>query len=111
MDTPLDLVEEATGDAGFDAGRGMEGDGDTVGDGLLIPCQIGDDRVKRQAAEVLPEFGKVAALVRPGPLETRDKIAEQGQVGVVAGRTWSTAAVTWTMPWAPQSAASRGMST
>ena len=36
-------------------------------------------------AEMLPQLGKVAALVRPGPLETRHKIAEQGQVRVVPG--------------------------
>ena len=85
MDAPLDLCEEAAGDAGFDAGRGMEGDGNAVGDRLLVACQVGNDRVKRQRAEMLPQFGKVAALVCPGPLETRHKIAEQSQVRVVAG--------------------------
>ena len=85
MDATLDFCEEAAGDAGFDAGGGMEGDGNTVGDRLLVACQVGNDRVKRERPKMLPELGKVAALVCPGPLETRHKIAEQGQVRVVAG--------------------------
>ena len=85
MDAPLDFCEEAAGDAGFDAGWGMEGDGNTVGDRFLVACQVGDDRVKRQGPKMLPQLGKVAALVCPGPLETRHEIAEQGQVRVVAG--------------------------
>jgi hypothetical protein len=71
VDATLDLCEEATGDAGFDAGGGMEGDGNSVGDRLLVACQVGNDRVKRQRPEMLPQLGKVASLIRPGPLETR----------------------------------------
>ena len=85
MDTPLDLGEEATGDAGFGAGWSMEGNGNAVGDRLLVACQVGNDRVKRQEAKVLSELGKVAALIRPGPFEAGNKVAEQEQVWVVEG--------------------------
>ena len=100
------------GDAGFRAGRSVEGDGDTVRDGLLIPCQIRDDGVKGKRAEVLAEFRHVTALVAAAALEAGDEVAEQVERRVVAslGREL-TAAVTWTMPWAPQSAASSGMMT
>src|SRR6266446_3500603 len=49
---PLDLIEELSGDAGFFASLGMEGEGDAVGDTLLECCQVRDHRVKGKVAEM-----------------------------------------------------------
>ena len=74
-DPAFDFVEEFPGDARFIAGRSVEGDGDTVCDGLLIPCQIRDDRVKGKGAEVPAEFRHVTALVGAAALEAGDEVA------------------------------------
>src|SRR4051794_24863110 len=45
FDAGGDLIEEVSGDCGLLASRGMEGDGDGVGDTLLEQCQIGNHAV------------------------------------------------------------------
>jgi hypothetical protein len=60
----------------------VERDGDAVGNTLLELCQIGDDRVKSQGAEMLAQLLQVALLVRPGPPETGNQVAEQLKPGI-----------------------------
>jgi len=61
-DAPLDFREESANDVSLSAGRRVEGDGDAMGDGLLISCQIGDDRVKDIPAEMITELYSVTLL-------------------------------------------------
>src|SRR5947209_7067308 len=54
--SPADFIEEGPRDVGFLTAGGVEGDGDAVGDTSLELCQIGNDGVKGQAAEMCPQL-------------------------------------------------------
>ncbi|OGC62583.1 hypothetical protein A2264_01110 [candidate division WWE3 bacterium RIFOXYA2_FULL_46_9] len=79
----LDFVDEIPGDGGFVAAFGIESDGNTVGDRLLVSGQVGDDRVEGECTKVLAEFLQVTALVGAGTLEAGDQIPEEHEVRVV----------------------------
>ena len=77
FDAPFHFGEEPSGNPGFRPSRGMEGDGDAVGDTLLEFCQIGDDRVKGLFPEMLPQLLQIALLVASTFLESRDEITQK----------------------------------
>ena len=73
-DPPLDFSKEPPGNTGFDAGRRVERDRDTMGNRLLVACQIGDQCVKGVFAKVLAELGEIASLIEPGFLVSRNQV-------------------------------------